>query len=100
MILLSNQAKVLAVYLTVPDTGGRATGVVLAETASDFVTWNVWQGAEGALVYEADTGHYVTKRGEMERGEDRQRAELDYGKRLLRHITANMFMGIQDLDDE
>jgi hypothetical protein len=95
MIKLANNAKVLAAYVTIPDTGGRSSGLVLAETETDFVTWNIWCGDEVRDIYEADTGHYFHKRGEMERGADRQEAEIDYGRRLSRHITANMYNGMQ-----
>lgn len=96
MIQLSNGAKVLAAYIRQNDYNPRPHGIVLAETETDFVTWNVW--ATNPIVhdlYEADTGHYFYKRGEMERGADRQEAEIDFGKRVAHIMSANIYEGLK-----
>lgn len=99
MIQLTNRAKVLAAYITQSDHYGRSRGVVLAETETDFVTWRIYSVlGDSVLVdglYDAESGNYFHKRGEMQRGEDRQRAEIDFGERLASEVSANTYAGMK-----
>lgn len=95
MVKLSNGARVLAEYIVKQDSGGHPHGVVLAETDTDFVTWNVWEGDATRCIYEAETGHYFHKRGPMQRGDDRQQAEIDFGQRLAMLMPANVYEGLR-----
>ena len=101
MIKLANNAKVLQAYVSVPDAEGtRSTGVVLAEWhtnnaagTGEFVTWNVWEGDYDRCTFEAETGHYFAF-SSATRSDKRQEAEIDFGKRLAEHLTANACMGL------
>ena len=94
MIKLANGAKVHNAVLFNFEESLRTTGMVLAETDTDFVTWNVWLADYTREIYEADSGHYFHKHGPMERGADRQLAEIDLGKRLALHIPMNVYEGL------
>ena len=69
MIQLSNGAKVHAAFIQPASPGMKPTGVVFAETETDWCTWSIyWDGDWVDLgedgnheVWEAETGYYYQK---------------------------------------
>lgn len=99
MITLSNNAKVLAAYIVPKSPGHKPHGIVLAETETDWVTWDIyWDGIvtpnaddEYNELWEAEAGHYWHKTSTP--GDDviaKELAELDFGSRLRRNLTSKM----------
>lgn len=86
---LSNGAKILDVYIKFSRMGFMHTGVVLAETDTNFVTWNIHHDPDHNTpdVWDCDTGHYFTKGGQMQQGKSLFIAQRDFGERLARHLS-------------
>jgi len=103
MIRLSNGATVHAAYLLPARPGMKPSGLVLAETATDWVTWAVyWEGDttgddEGQTheQWEAETGHYFQKSMPHSQGDPEDLARFDFGLRLRRHLTYTIQRGIE-----
>src|SRR5690606_13875864 len=100
------EAKVLAAYVMPASAGMKPNGVVLAETATDWVTWNIyWDGGvwadlenEGQLheAWECETGHYFQKSMHPSQGDPKTLAEFDFGLRLRHLLTQAALRGIDD----
>lgn len=104
MIRLSNGARIEAAYIlpTDPKPGMRPNGVVLAEDAHDWVTWEVFfiegdldRSPEGYPLWEAQCGHYFQKSMPASQGNPKTMAEFDYGLRVQRLATENIWKGMK-----
>jgi len=93
MIWLANGATLEFAYVRQGGLGLKPNGLCLAETTTDWVTWRIWQDS-GQRVWEAEVGNYFQKGGDP--GAARQKAEIDFGKRLAALLTANSYEGLKE----
>lgn len=92
MIRLAIGARVEVAFIVT--YGNRSEGLVLAETATDWVTWHVYQTPDPE-VWDAQAGHYFRK-DKADPGAVRQEAERNFGKRLSHILTANAYDGLKE----
>lgn len=103
MIQLRNCEKLHAAYLLPGQSNMKPSGLVLAETATDWVTWLVhWDGdtiqdERGQIheVWEAESGHYYQKSMPILVGNPKDQAEFDFGLRLKYMLTYQTKRGVE-----
>ena len=89
---LENGATAHTAFIEVPQYGDkRPEGLVLAETVTDWVTWNIYKRPDEYWIAEA--GHYFPKLEDSSGA--RQRAEVNFGERLAIHLSANAYFGLK-----
>lgn len=91
---LNNGAQILTMYFRVYNSApNRPEGVVLARwRKNEFVTWNCYP-SEQTDGWDCETGHYFSFVDEMDMGRARQEAEIDFGRRVCRMMSANEYNG-------
>jgi hypothetical protein len=104
MLTLSNGATVHAAYIVPASWGIKPHGICLANNGrGDWVVWNIyWDGVlsnpnigDGSHeVWEAENGDYF-----LNNDEGRLGAELNFGRRLFRMMTDQMFQGFREAAD-
>ena len=109
MITLTNGAEVHAAYVLPAGAGMKPNGLVLAETDTDWVVWNIyWDGelqkpddvsetqSPGEL-WECETGSYFQKACPPSMGDPKKLAELAFGLKLRRLLTEQMAAGVREI---
>jgi len=99
---LSNGARLEVVFVVQYTQGMKPHGICLAETETDWVTWNIfWDGVTSnpnlpscEEVWECEGGHYYQKGSDA--GAARLQAEKDFGKRLGYIISMGAYQGLRE----
>lgn len=106
MICVRN-GKVHAAFILPASPGVKPHGLVLAETATDWVTWNIYwdgdlkfddEGTDGGLtheLWEAECGHYFQKSMPESQGDPQRLAHYDFGLRLRRLLNIHQWAGVK-----
>jgi hypothetical protein len=90
---LVNGAKVVWAFTTTYNNG-TTYGLVMAEKETEYVTWNVYLSHIHADLWESENGHYFMKLDDA--GAARQKAEIDFGERLVNIMSMNIFRGLEE----
>jgi hypothetical protein len=100
MLKLTNGATVHAAYILPESPGMKAHGVVLAETPTDWVTWDISWDSQNDLPFssgywDAESGTYFQKVSYPD-NEARRLAYLNFGQRVARLLNIFILTGIRN----